>query len=416
MIPTPIDSRPSWGSFSAAPHRMCFWSGTLFGLAAVGFWSVQQASLYTTLWPPISWSVPYPAAHGFMMVYGWMGFFMFGFLLTTFPRWLDTEPIPRAAWIVAWAALSFGGATFWAGLLLHRVLVVAGALAMGLGYTVAIVFCARVLIASRTPGRSQQAWLLLTLATGVCGILLAAYGFATDSFAALSASRQLGLHPFLLGVVLTVLYRMVPFFTTMVTPGMELRRAPHGVALFAITLWGRTALAFLSAEDWLWLPDLVLLALLLREGWTWRFWRANFPPLLLILYLALGWLALSLAGSGLGGLARFVTGHSMPMLDAAALHAMTLGGFGGLVLGIGTRVSLGHSGGGLATDRFLAILFYAFQLAPLLRIAPEMAAPWWPALRVQGFWSGLVWLVVFGLWFARIGPVLMRPRSDGRPG
>lgn len=416
MTTQPAESRINWHSFSAAPHRMFFWSGTSFGLAAVALWSAQQASLYTNLWSSFHFSVPYPAAHGFMMTFGWLGFFIFGFLLTTFPRWLDSEPIPRGAYLAAWTAQTTGVVTFWVGLLLNRHLVTVGVLLLGLGYTIAIVSCLRVLLASRTPGRMQQTWVIIALTTGTVAIFLSAWGFATGDHVALKTARLLGLHPYLLGVILTVVYRMVPFFTSMVSPDLELRRTSRAVVWFAVTLWVRTVLAILEQPHWTWLPDLVLLALLVREIAVWRFWRANFPPLLLILYIALGWLAASFALSGWGGLASFLVGGPALPLGNAALHALTLGGFGSLVLGIGTRVSLGHSGQGLATDRLLAVLFLTFQLAPLLRIFPELLAPWWPVLRVHGFWSGLVWLVVFGIWLARIGPALMRPRSDGRPG
>jgi uncharacterized protein involved in response to NO len=254
------------------------------------------------------------------------------------------------------------------------------------------------------------------LLAGMAGIAAMAWALASDAPWAYRAMRWVGLYPFLLLVVLTVVYRMVPFFTSTVSPGYELRRSRSALPLFAAAAVARAALGFAGLVAWSWLPDALLLATLLRELALWRPWRAQMPPLLLILYLALGWFVLAFALGAGESLAVLLGGLPAPPFRNAALHALAVGGFGGLLLGISTRVSLGHSGGGLATDRLLHMLFWGFQAVPLARVLPEVLGYWFPALSVHGFWAGLGWVLVFGVWFARVGPALMRPRVDGRPG
>ncbi len=405
----------TWQSFSAAPHRLFLWGGGLYAIVAVGLWTLQQASLYTAALPPVFWTVPFPQAHAFMMIYGVLAFFIFGFLLTTFPRWLDDAPLPRRVYLTAWLLLMAGAHGFWLGLFLGRALALAAVLAMGLGYAVVIRALAGILLRTQAE-RSQQVTILCGLLAGLAGIALMALSLASEAPWAYRAARWIGLYPFLLLVVLTVVHRMVPFFTGTVTPGLEPQRWRGAPPLFAAALLARGALGYGGLWAWTWLPDAVLLLTLLREGIGWRFWRAHFPPLLLILYLALGWFALAFALGTVESLAVLLGGASAPLFGNAALHALAVGGFGGLLLGIGTRVSLGHSGGGLATDRLLAGLFWGYQAVPLARVVPEVLGHWWPLLAVQGFWSGIGWVLAFALWFARVGPVLMRPRLDGRPG
>ncbi|MCH7479015.1 MAG: NnrS family protein, partial [SAR324 cluster bacterium] len=79
-------------------------------------------------------------------------------------------------------------------------------------------------------------------------------------------------------------------------------------------------------------------------------------------------------------------------------------------------VTLGHSGRGLFTDRTIPLLFYGFQIVPVSRIAPEILGYWRPELAVQSFWSGALWVLFFAIWFLGVGSILLRPRSDGRPG
>jgi uncharacterized protein involved in response to NO len=405
----------SWQSFSAAPHRLFLWGGGLYAVLSIALWTVQQASLYAGWLRPIDWSVPYPQAHAFMMIYGVLGFYIFGFLLTTFPRWLGAEPVPRRLYVPAWVLLMAGAHGFWLGLFLGRALALAAMLAMLLAYGVVLRALLAVLLRAGAE-RTQPLTLSAGLTMGALGIALSAWALASGEPWAWRAAHWVGIYPFLLLVVLTVVHRMVPFFTSTVTPGYELRRSRAAPPLFAVAVGARALLGYAGLDAWTWLPDAALLLTLVRELVLWRFWRASRPPLLLILYLALGWFVLAFALGAAESLSVLLGGALAPPFHNAALHALTVGGFGGLLLGISTRVSLGHSGGGLATDRLLAALFWGYQLVPLARVLPDVLGHWQPMWAVQGYWSGLGWVLVFGLWFWRVGPVLMRPRVDGRPG
>ncbi|MBI3994104.1 MAG: NnrS family protein [Candidatus Lambdaproteobacteria bacterium] len=404
-----------WRIFSAAPHRMFFWTGALFAVVAVALWTWQQTSLFTPLAAPVLWTVPYAQAHAVLMIYGLFGFYFCGFLLTTFPRWLNAVPVPPALYGAAWAGYTLGAALCFAGLFASRGLVVGGVLALLAGHALATWGCARVLL--RTPGWPlQQVLIVAGLALGLLGLAAAAWSFAGGSQTAYRAARWIGLYGYVLPVVFTVLYRMVPFFTSTVTPDYETRRSAAALPLFVLALAAHGVLGFLEFPGALWLPDALLLAVLLRELVLWRFWRVTGPPLLLILYVALAWFALAFALNVGESLALLLAGAPAPPFRNAALHALTVGGFGSLLLGISTRVTLGHSGRGLLTTRGIHALFWGYQAVPLLRIAPDIAGYWVPALAVQGFWAGWLWVLAFGVWLLGIGPILLRPRSDGRPG
>lgn len=415
LTPTAMSDRSaSWHSFSAAPHRLFLWGGALYAVVSVALWTWQQASLYSGAMAPLLWRVPYPSAHAFMMIYGVLGFYIFGFLLTTFPRWLDDQPVPRGVYLPAWVLMTAGAHGFWVGLFVSAGLALAAVLAMVAAYALAVTALAR--IALRTGAdRSQQVYMLGGLLLAMAGMAAMAVGIATGSPTAYRAMRWIGLNGFLLLVVLPVVYRMVPFFTSTVTPDYTLRRGRYALPLLALGIILRGVLGYAGLDGWRWLGDGLLLAVLLRELVRWQFWRARRPPLLVILYLAMAWFVASFAlGTG-ESLYVLATGGAAPFHNAA-LHALAVGGFGSLLLGISTRVSLGHSGGGLATDRLLNGLFWGYQIVPLARVLPEVAGAWVPSAAVQGYWSGVGWVLVFAVWFLRIGPVLMRPRSDGRPG
>ena len=101
------------------------------------------------------------------------------------------------------------------------------------------------------------------------------------------------------------------------------------------------------------------------------------------------------------------------LLDSpsSALHALTVGAMGGLILGMLARVSLGHTGRPLELPRGFALAFLLLNLAALLRV-----------LGVGIHYSLALWLAAamwtgaFSLYLYRYGPMLCRTRADGHPG
>ena len=90
-------------------------------------------------------------------------------------------------------------------------------------------------------------------------------------------------------------------------------------------------------------------------------------PLLLVLHVGYAWLVL---GAALLGLA---------MLDAdlpqsAAIHALTVGAIGTMMLAVMTRVTRGHTGRELSADRATSAIYILVTLAAIVRVAAAFAA------------------------------------------
>lgn len=405
-----------WRSFSAAPHRLFFAAGAVYAVLAVGVFVAQQASLYLGGLPPWPWAVPWSRAHGFMMLHGLLALFFFGFLLTVFPRWLPGAPVPRAVYVPAWALLAGGALAYLLAAPFSAGLALAATLLMLAGHALATGACARVWLGCREPGRLQPGLVLVGLLVGLAGLLAHAAALAGAAPTGWAWTRWLGLYGFALPVVFSVAWRMVPFFTSRVTPGYTLRRTPWVLPAFVLVALLRGVAGALGLWGAGGLLDAVLLGLLLHELVVWRCWRIPRLPLLLVLYAGLGWMALGFALSAGEAAAQALGWVGWPPFRLAALHALTVGGFGTLLLGFGTRVTLGHAGHGLQVSRPVAALFAAWQVVPLLRVLPPVLGHWWPALAVQGYWSGVPWVLAFGLWLVWFGPALVRPRADGKPG
>jgi uncharacterized protein involved in response to NO len=92
-----------------------------------------------------------------------------------------------------------------------------------------------------------------------------------------------------------------------------------------------------------------------------------------------------------------------------------MGFFGGMLVAMVTRVTLGHSGRPLRMDRITLTCFIALQLGAASRVLSEVVMA--PA-AVQWFLLGSValWLSAVAVWVGRVGDIYLAPRIDGKPG
>ena len=131
----------------------------------------------------------------------------------------------------------------------------------------------------------------------------------------------------------------------------------------------------------------------------WKGGHTAAEPLLIILHVGYGWLAVSLALLGLS-----VLGFVPP---PAAIHAMTAGTAGTMILGVMSRVTLGHTGRPLQADALTALAYVLVTVAAVLRIAAA-----WPSEVTMTLLtlSGTSWIGAFGLFLWRYAPMLVAPR------
>ena len=129
-------------------------------------------------------------------------------------------------------------------------------------------------------------------------------------------------------------------------------------------------------------------------------------PILLVLHLGYAWLVAGLALKGGSGFLDWLP-------ESAALHALTVGAVGTMLMAVMSRAALGHTGRKLEAHPTTVMAYSLVSLAAVLRIAAPllpMAAPY----AMAG--SGIVWSLAFALFLAVYAPILIRPRVDGEPG
>ncbi len=134
----------------------------------------------------------------------------------------------------------------------------------------------------------------------------------------------------------------------------------------------------------------------------WRGLATTSEPLLFVLHVAYLWLPV---GFALTALAAF--GLVFP--PSAALHALTMGAIGNMILAVTSRVALAHTERSLHAPRLIVLSYAILNAAVVARVL----SPLNPGLTIEMIdLSALGWIVTFAIFTAVYWPVLTRPRVD----
>lgn len=391
----------------AAPHRLAFLSGSL-GLAAIALWWAARLGALHLGWPePDAGDLPAALLHAPVLLLQVYPSFIFGFLLTVFPRWMGQPDLQARQFGPVSSGLAAGMVAtvlgLWTG---SDALVRVGFVVFAAAWAFALLMLAGVVRENSRSGQppcwhALSAWTALTIGLAALA-LVTVFLIGTDT-RLLRWGNVLGLNGFILPIFLTVAHRMVPFFAGSVM--QDYRRWRPDWLLAALWL----LLALRVAGELAPLPSLSGLAATGLAACTglmaWKWWpRGPVPGLLHVLIWGFAWAP---AGFTLAALAAF----DLP-LGLAPTHALALGFAASLLVAMVTRVTQGHSGRPLAMVPLAWLAFGTVQLATGVRIAAALRAE-------QGLLLVIAALALaFGMlpWLIRNALIYLSPRRDGRPG
>lgn len=371
--------------------RPFFLATAIWSVAALALWlgMLAAGSTLPSRFDPLGW-------HIHEMLFGFGMAAAAGFLLTAVPNWTKRLPVngaPLAALFGLWllGRLACAISAFMPAWL---------AVLLDLAFPLAlIVVIAREIIAGKNWRNLPMTAPLIVLA--VADLLMHMEAIGANVPAGLG--WRLGLSAMIM-LISVVGGRIVPSFTRnwLAKRGNEL--PPQNPWLT------RSAIASLHAGllGWTFLPESRLFGALLVIGGALNFWRlaswrglATFPePLLFILHLGYAWVA---AGAILLGLAVF---ELVPM--PAAIHALTAGAMGTMILAVMTRASRAHSGEELAADRVTITIYLLVTFAAVFRVAAAFLMPGPSPLLYA---AGGFWMAAFALFAVAYGPMLLFKRS-----
>lgn len=206
--------------------------------------------------------------------------------------------------------------------------------------------------------------------------------------------------------------RVIPFFTARGTNQTKTEALKWLEVASLLPMWLIViSWALLPAS---WLQHSIMGAILVYSGvinliraMRWKPLSTLKVPLLWSLHLSYFFIPVGLIAIG------FSTIFSLHHFNTA-LHLITIGGIGGVILAMIARVSLGHTGRMLTPSFSMSIAFSSILLSTLIRV---IVPYFWPEYMIKAYdISASLWVVAFGLFIINYAPILLKARVDGRPG
>ncbi|HEX9207743.1 MAG TPA: NnrS family protein [Steroidobacteraceae bacterium] len=406
--------KPPLGTIlTAAPHRTLFFAGLVSLVAASAWWALHLCARYHG-WPLFA-LVLHPApiwAHAWLMLFAVFPTIFFGFLFTVFPRWMNGPPVTRTEY-VATAVLFSSGTLLWLiATFVGGPWLLAACLLTALGLLTAVVALFRVLLGAPQVV-SHAVVVLVALCVQFVSLAGFAYGLAQANDFALHFAVRTSLWGGLLPVFFAVCHRMIPFFSQGVIKDYVPWRPTWILVAVVALAYSRLLLGTAGSLALLPVADAALFLLTAWCALRWTSLEARGNALLWTLYAGFAWLPVAVLLQALRDGSFALTGEWA--LGRAPVHALGMGFFGGMLVAMVTRVTMGHSGRPLRMDNVTLACFCLLQLGALSRVVSEIVtAP----RAVQAFLLGSVvlWLVAIATWAWRVGGIYLAPRIDGRPG
>lgn len=378
------------------PFRLFFPIAALAGLVGI------------TLWPLMlgGWMEEYPGSrHARLMILGFFGAFIFGFLGTSMPRLLETTPLRLSAVLVQ------------AGL--HVVVTgiyTLGSVQLGDGLFTLELGLWMVLLGSKFPARKDlppPGFVLVPLAflSAVAGLALDGYGRSHELPPGADVLfRLLTYHNFILLCILGAGSFLLPRFLglgvrqkfeTSRTPPAGWLRAAGTAAAAGVVI---TATCFLEAWGW---PRT---GTLLRAGVVGAFLWSTMPlERLRWTWQGVQWLlVVGLACVPIG----IVAAGFWPGWRAGLSHIELVGGFALITVGVATRVIFGHSGHRAKLERFHPWLTTAGVLM-LLGLLSRLSGEVLPSTMVSHYIYGVVcWGAGLLIWIGCVLAKVLTPDPE----
>ncbi|MFK5975144.1 MAG: NnrS family protein [Sulfurovum sp.] len=321
----------------------------------------------------------------------------FAFLFTTFPRFTSTPAIPKPIYMRIFSLFYLSSILFLLGSLVSPVFSGFGMVLLFVGHFMGILVLKNIYDTTELEDKVDIFWILLAMSFGLLShLIFIVSGLFYSPLMGLSIEVSIYLYLFL--VTFSVAQRMVPFFShSTVAPDKRLLKIIFGLLVAHILLEGiYTNLSFIV--------DIIIAILVARELLRWKLQFPHPNPMVWILHTSLYWVPI---GFLLGALSNFISMVSGMYFMALDVHVIVLGFVFTMLIGFGTRVTLGHSGARMEADRLTKILFYSTQLVVFSRIIVSIVASFGYDIIIFFNISISLLILLFVVWGAKFFKLLI---------
>jgi len=365
------------------------WFAYLFDEDSI-FYLILKTSDFPMIW------------HSHEMLYGFVSASIAGFLLTAIPNWTGCKPIANTKLIIVFTIWLLGRISFWTmefiPIFYHVDLLFFPVLSFMIG---------SVLI--KAGKLKNLAFLVILMALFLCNLTIH-YGISTSNYDISHIGIMVTLY--LISIMIAIIGgRIIPNFSRMTLKKDQRKQNIRSVKLLDIS--SILTILLVAIFEIIQLDGLIvgilslaIFSLHIIRLFLWQGWKVYYSPILWILHV--GYLFLPI-GFLLKGLGEFSVVDSI-----IYIHILTIGMIGVMIIGVMSRVALGHTGRKLSVSKITIASYICIILSVFFRAIIPIGdiVDYDLAQKI----SATLWLLSFTLFAIVYVPILIMPRVDGKKG
>ena len=376
--------------FMSQPHQPFFVLGVINAIVMMLIFALSYKSV-------VNLSTDSLTFHVYSLVYLVFTNVFSGFLFTTFPKFNQAELISKKYYTRLFFSQVIGTVLFLVGAFTSLYLVT---IAMGILFIsqLFIVLKLREIYKSGLASdKSDSFWILTANYFGLLANLLFIFSLFIPSI--LSIAINVSFYLYVIFLAFSVGQRMIPFFSHSFAVKNE-----NFVKIIAVLFLLKTIFSILDIKIVEIIIDLTLATYFTYEFLRWKLNPFHSPSILWVLHLALFWLPMAFLLSAITLSTELFLDTSFYYLN---IHLLAIGFLTTLLIGFGTRVTLGHAKQAPNADRFATAIFIFVQLVVLLRALFSLNVAFGWNLNFLFDISFTAWIVLFLAWTLRYFKVLV---------
>lgn len=386
-----ISKQDSFAMFRLG-FRPFFLLGSVSGVISLVVWLASFQGLTIILPANSLW-------HAHEMLFGFVMAIVVGFLLTASANWANKPGLQGVKLGILTGVWLLGRLLFLVPEVGHELRMI-----VDLSFQpLAIIFLYPYLKSSSN--KANLAFIGLLTSLWVCNLLFhldqikILQGFARQS---LLASIQI-----VIIILVVISGRVIPFFTKRAIPdyrGINIPWLNHITNVFTLAFVG----TYLFVESgpllfWLGIANAILHSARL---YVWFDYKILKSPILFILYLGYSWLVVAFFASSLAT-RGFIS-------SSLATHAFSASAISIMIVGMMTRVTLGHTGRKIFASKTTILTYTLIVTGSLVRFfAPLLFSEHYSSVILL---AGILWSGALITFIAEYASILTRPRIDGKAG
>ncbi|MCF6172505.1 MAG: NnrS family protein [Campylobacteraceae bacterium] len=374
--------------YSSQPHQPFFTNGIvlfIIFLLIVGF---QYSDIH-------NFKNSILTLHAYPMIHIVLVQFFLGFLFVVFPKFLMQADLKKQTYMNRYFLYSIGSVLYIISLFFDKNIIKIAIIILFVANIISFKTLFSIYKKSIISNKYDMTWVLVAFSFGILSNLLflvSTFDFSLSQFIQ-KFSINLGFYSFIFALIFTISQRMIPFFTTGKVANYKINKSKYILEISFLLLGFKAISSTLNYPIFNLIVNFALFSFFTYELLKWKLPILKTTAIMWVLYLALLWIPFGFFISFVESLSKLLDIGFL--FEQAPLHIIAVGYFVTILIGFGTRVTLGHSGKIPTADKTTIIIFWSIQLIVFLRFFAGISLNF--GLNYPSFIALSAFLLVFTL-------------------